>query len=186
MAWTAPMTAVVNEIFTSAQFNTHVRDNLLETAVAKATAEGQYFVSTGANTITPRIIDSELMRTSAGENTTSGTYTDLATVGPQVQMTCGTKVLVFMNSYAHNTSSGGIAMFSVEVEDDATSTVEHAADDLWSGYTSGKSGTQGWRGGMVVDFDVTAGSKTFTMKYKSGTAGQTSRFFHSEMIVMSF
>lgn len=38
MAWTAPMTASANGTLTAAQFNTHVRDNLLETETAKATA----------------------------------------------------------------------------------------------------------------------------------------------------
>jgi len=28
MAWTAPMTAIPGDVFTAAQFNTHVRDNL--------------------------------------------------------------------------------------------------------------------------------------------------------------
>ena len=55
MAWTAPMTAVANAVFTAAQFNTHVRDNLLETAPAKATTTGGYFVATGTNTIVQRV-----------------------------------------------------------------------------------------------------------------------------------
>lgn len=38
MAWTAPLTAALNGTLTAAQFNTHVRDNLLETEAAKATA----------------------------------------------------------------------------------------------------------------------------------------------------
>ena len=34
MAWTAPMTAVSGSVLTAAQWNTNVRDNLLETAPA--------------------------------------------------------------------------------------------------------------------------------------------------------
>ena len=58
MAWSAPMTAVANTVFTAAQFNQHVRDNLNETAPAKATASGGYFVATGVNAIAQRFADS--------------------------------------------------------------------------------------------------------------------------------
>lgn len=54
MAWTAPMTAIDNAAFTAAQFNTHVRDNLLETAPAKITGHGQVPVTGGANSIVAR------------------------------------------------------------------------------------------------------------------------------------
>ena len=36
MTWTAPMTAVAGAVYTAAQWNTSIRDNLNETAVAKA------------------------------------------------------------------------------------------------------------------------------------------------------
>jgi hypothetical protein len=51
MAWTAPGTAVGNTLLTAAFWNTHVRDNLLETAPAKATAAGQLFQATAPNAI---------------------------------------------------------------------------------------------------------------------------------------
>lgn len=51
MAWTAPGTAVGNTLLTAAFWNTHVRDNMLETAPAKATQAGQIFHATGPNVI---------------------------------------------------------------------------------------------------------------------------------------
>ncbi|GII42264.1 hypothetical protein [Planotetraspora phitsanulokensis] len=48
MAWSAPMTAVANSIFTTAAFNQYVRDNLLETAPAKATTGSRLIVTTGS------------------------------------------------------------------------------------------------------------------------------------------
>lgn len=45
------MTFVSNAVLTAAQLNTHLRDNLLETAPAKATAPGRFIVSTGLNSI---------------------------------------------------------------------------------------------------------------------------------------
>ena len=51
MAWTAPRTWTTGEIVTAAHMNTHVRDNLLESAPAKATTAGDVFYATAANTI---------------------------------------------------------------------------------------------------------------------------------------
>lgn len=51
MTWTAPRTWVTTELVTSSQLNTHVRDNLLETAPAKVTTKGDSVWSTGANAI---------------------------------------------------------------------------------------------------------------------------------------
>ena len=52
MAWTAPRTWVVGEVLTAALLNTHLRDNLLETAVAKVTTAGDVVYATGANALT--------------------------------------------------------------------------------------------------------------------------------------
>lgn len=52
MAWTAPRTWVTSEVVTATMMNAHVRDNLLETAPAKASAKGDLFAATGANAIT--------------------------------------------------------------------------------------------------------------------------------------
>lgn len=51
MAWSAPATAVANTFLTAAFWNTQVRDNLLETAPAKAAAAGDSFYATAANAI---------------------------------------------------------------------------------------------------------------------------------------
>jgi hypothetical protein len=46
------MTFSVGAILTAAQLNTHLRDNMLETAVAKVTTAGDLTYATGANTLT--------------------------------------------------------------------------------------------------------------------------------------
>lgn len=51
MAWTAPRTWVAAELVTAAHLNTHVRDNLLETAPARVSAAGQMLYGLGANSI---------------------------------------------------------------------------------------------------------------------------------------
>ena len=50
-SWTPPRTWTTGEIVTAAQMNTNVRDDLLETAPAKATAAGDFFYGTGPNAI---------------------------------------------------------------------------------------------------------------------------------------
>lgn len=52
MAWTSPRTWVALETVTASQLNTHLRDNLLETAPAKVTTQGDMIYATGANAIT--------------------------------------------------------------------------------------------------------------------------------------
>lgn len=51
MSWTSPRTWVAAEIPTASTFNTHLRDQLLETAPGKASAAGQTVFSTAANAI---------------------------------------------------------------------------------------------------------------------------------------
>ena len=51
MAWTAPRTWAAGEVVTAALLNTHVRDDLLETAPAKVTTKGDLVAATGANAL---------------------------------------------------------------------------------------------------------------------------------------
>ena len=51
MAWTSPRTWVAGETVTASLLNTHLRDNLLETAPAKVTAAGDIVYATGANAL---------------------------------------------------------------------------------------------------------------------------------------
>ncbi len=51
MAWTAPRTWVTAEVVTAALMNTHIRDNLLETATAKVTTAGDLVHATAANAL---------------------------------------------------------------------------------------------------------------------------------------
>lgn len=51
MAWTTPRTYTTGELVTAAILNTHVRDNLLETAPAKITNIGDLLVGAGLNSL---------------------------------------------------------------------------------------------------------------------------------------
>lgn len=181
MAWTAPMTAVANAVFTAAQFNTHVRDNLLETSPAKATTPGSYFVTDAANSIGERIAGSAVVNTSQG--TTSTTYVDLGTVGPAVTASTGTTAIVlFAAEMQHNTSSDACKA-SVAV---SGATTVAASDDWCVRHEDTSTGSEFNR---VMGFHrftgLTAGSNTFTMKYAS-TAATTANFNFRELTVIPF
>lgn len=172
MAWSAPMTAVANTAFTAAQFNTYVRDNLNETAPAKASTAGGYFVVTGTNLIAERVPDSVL--TDITETTTSTSYVDLATVGPAVTLTTGTKALVSVGGEIGNTSSTtGSVRMSVAVSG-ATS---RSASDNWA-YGNSSWPTTGSRLHATTTFlfeNLTPGVNTFTCKYRVGAGTGTYR-----------
>ena len=51
MAWSSPRTWVALEVLTAALLNTHLRDNLLETAPAKVTTAGDLVYASGANAL---------------------------------------------------------------------------------------------------------------------------------------
>lgn len=163
MAWTSPMTAVANTAFTAAQFNTHVRDNLLETAPAKATTAGGFFVSTGSNAIVERVAQQAVIDT--GQTTTSTSYTDLATVGPSVSIQTGSQALVLWGAQIGNIASTS-ASYRMSVAVSGATTV--AASDNWAFGGVQSVGTSarltGSRSHMFTG--LTPGVNTFTAKYR--------------------
>jgi hypothetical protein len=163
VAWSAPMTAVANTAFTAAQFNQHVRDNLNETAPAKATTAGTIFVATGVNAIAERVPTRGLVGT--GQGTTSTSYVDLATAGPSVTVTTGSFALVFWTAHSQNSVANGRCLMSFAISGATT----QAADDTWALTQQNPTTGTNVRAGAVHMFPVTAGVNTFTAKYRVDT-----------------
>lgn len=179
MAWTAPMTAVANTAFTAAQFNTNVRDNFLETAPAKATTAGGYFVATGTNAISQRLPASNIVLTS--QTTASATFTTLATLGPSVTVTTGTKALVHIAARIWNNTSNSASLASFEVTGATTIAASDNVAVLVDGVPSG--GSNGNRQGVsTLVTTLNAGTNTFTMKYRANSG--TASFSYRELIVL--
>lgn len=181
MAWTAPMTAIAGSAFTAAQFNTYVRDNLLETAPAKATTAGGYFVATGTNAISQRTLTESEITTA--ETTSNTSYINLATVGPTVTTTTGSKALVMWCAQIENTANGGFGIVSVDISGATT----QAANDGYSlvlEQTSDNTG-QAVSASTAKVFNLTPGSNTFTLKYRA-SGGGTSNFSRRRLIVLPF
>lgn len=111
--------------------------------------------------------------------TSSGSYTDLATTGPAVTITTGTAALVIVSAYLQCTAGDAVMSFAVS----GASTV--AADDARSIRLGISAGTVDGRvSGLCYVSGLTAGSNTFTAKYKRVAADGT--FANRELTVVAF
>ncbi|KAF2774702.1 hypothetical protein STPH1_7747 [Streptomyces sp. OM5714] len=171
------MTAVATSVFTAAQFNQFVRDNLNETAPAKATQEGSIFVGAGANSIVERSIESSLISTS--ESTTSTSYTDLATTGPAVTVDTSSRAIVFVTANLQNDTAMENVYASYEVSGDTSI----GATDSRGAFMGAAYTNQVLRAGQIyLEDTLTPGSNTFTMKYR--VTGGTGKFTHRHLVVI--
>lgn len=183
MAWTAPMTAVTNNAWTAAQFNTHVRDNFLETMPGKATTAGRYFCSTGANAIAERTFGSATVATSE-TLAVSASYGALATPGPAVTVTTGTRAMVWWASaFWNNTSTSSFALSSVAVSGASTVASSDDVSLFCRGSASAGSGDAVRLSTGHLFTGLTAGSNTFTMQYKA--LSQQGAWQDRELVVMA-
>lgn len=162
MAWSAPFTAVANTVYTAAQFNQFVRDNLNETAPAKATSAGSHFVADGVNSIAQRTCTTDTVLTV--EQTMATSFADLATFGPSVTVTTGPFAWVFIHTQLENTG-GGSTFAGVEVS--GATSISGALNRSVNlrgaaGVRLGASTFMLFEGGLIL----TPGSNTFTMKYR--------------------
>lgn len=181
MAWTTPMTAVTGNVFTAAQFNTHVRDNLLMTAPGIATTAANIIVTTASKVVTERIPSVEFVGTF--ETTTSTSYTDLTTPGPAVTVVTGTKAVIMLGAHAENTIAGLGTRMGVTISG-ATSS---AASDTNSYYAESSNADDGFKGAWVmINSALTGGTNVFTAKYRTTAGGGTSTFGNRLMAIIPF
>lgn len=177
MAWTTPLTAVANNALTASQWNASVRDNLNETAVAKATAAGRIFVSTGSNALAERVISEHSITTA--QTTGSTAYTDLSTVGPQLSVATGTRMLVAFTAQMQNTSANTSVRAGVDISG-ATSQSPSDSIDL---YIDGLPANQQMRNSCVHLYTgLTSGTQNVKMQYKVG--GGTGTFSDRTMVIV--
>lgn len=175
MVWSAPMTAVANSVFTAAQFNQFVRDNLNETAPAKATTAGTHFAATGLNSIAERTLAAALE--GANEGTASTVYTNLATAGPAVTVTTGPVAVVMLYASIIN-SAANASFMSFEV----TGATSLGPTD---NFAVGNTGTSPVRASAAfIVGGLTPGSNTFTTRYRA--AAGTGTFDDRRIAVIPF
>jgi hypothetical protein len=171
------LTAVSNSTLTAAQWNASVRDNLLMTVPAVTTAAGTIFVGTAANTVGQRVVTSDTIDTS--ETTTSTTFVDITTVGPQVTLTTGVLALIFYAAQMNNSTVGSASLVSWAVSG-ATSV---AAGDATSINIDAAATFQDVRAADVRRATgLTAGSNTFKLQYR--VSANTGTFLRRHLVVM--
>ncbi len=175
MAWSTPLTAVSNATLTAAQWNASVRDNLLETAVAKATTAGSFVVVSGANTLAERPCQSDTVTTS--ETTTSTSFVDLTTIGPRVTATTGDKALMLMAVQVANNGNGqaSIAAWavsgatSVAPDDDKSINIDQtgtdANQDMRAADVRRLTGLTPGSNVVTIQYRVTGGTGTFRRRH---------------------
>ncbi len=164
MTWAAPKTFVSLDVLSSAELNVYLRDNLLETAPAKARNVGAYFVSNGDSSLSERIPTGNLISTA--EQSASTSYTDLTTVGPSVTAVTQSQALVIISCHMFNDGVNAVWM-SYDV---SGTTITAASDNRALMFNLAAS--QGQRAGVVIlHATLIPGSNTFTAKYRVSTAG---------------
>lgn len=104
MAWVATPTFISGNVLTAAQLNILTGD-INETAVAKASAAGQYFVATAANVLVARTAAFNLYSGGGTDTTNSTSYTGL-TGGAAVTVTTGATCIVFHGASLGNDTAG--------------------------------------------------------------------------------
>jgi hypothetical protein len=179
MSWTAPMTAVTGAVLTAAQWNTHVRDNLLETGPAKATASGQILVSVGPNQVAMRTPTQASIATT--EFTSSASFVDLLTVGPSITVVTGTKALVFIAATLSQNTVDAYAVASYDVTG-ATTLAPSTSTSL--NYRNASVNQQFRASFTDWNTSLNAGTNTFTMKYVAN--GGTAAFATRNLFVIPF
>jgi hypothetical protein len=113
------------------------------------------------------------------ESTTSTSYTDLTTAGPAVTVTTGTKALVIITAIMRNNVNGARTSMTFAVSgattiaaaDENAYIVEQSPDSIWH------------RASAATALTLTAGSNTFTAKYK--TSSGTSNFQDRQIFVIN-
>jgi hypothetical protein len=157
------MTAVAGSVFTAAQFNQYVRDNLNQTGPALVTATGQILVATGPNTLAARTPTSAIVTTS--DTTTSSSYTNLgSTSGPAVTAVTGANALVHILANCTCSSSANAALMSFTVT---------GSSSISSADSRAVGSSQQQAGGLFLINALTPGSNTFTAVYRTGTGTGT-------------
>lgn len=177
MAWTTPLTAVSNAALTAAQWNASVRDNLAETAPAKATTPGSIFVTATANQIVERIPVTALI---VGSDTVAATsYANTTTPGPAVTAVSAAKALIFTSGFQSNNTGGASVYMAHEISGATTI----AAADTWA-LEQRDSGTNGLQNATRCHLEtaLASGSNTFTIKYRVSAGTGTVQRRHLTVI----
>ena len=116
------------------------------------------------------------------QTTTSNSYTDLATVGPEVTLTTGTKALVIITCALSNGGASNQRAFMSYAVSGATTIAASDASAVIN--VNGQTAPTQVRASAAAIVTLTSGSNVFTAKYKSESSN-TSTFLNREINVIN-
>jgi hypothetical protein len=106
-------------------------------------------------------------RVETAQETSSATYTDLSTAGPAVTLTTGTKVLVIVSTQIYTTGSSQSGFMDFAISGATTRSATDSTAVAMTGPTAYANEQYASRASRIT---VTAGSNTFTAKYRESGA----------------
>ena len=152
--------------------------NNLGTAASFATRNNPTF--TGTVNWSGAVLNTNAATIATSNTTTSTSFTDLATVGPSVTLTTGTKVLVILTSRTANDTDSGSTSMSFAVS--GASTVAASSTRSFEWQKAGGLVPQIKASAAFMLTGLTAGSNTFTAKYLAGAG--TGYWYDRSVIVI--
>jgi hypothetical protein len=183
MVWNIPKTWVSNEVLTADDLNLYLRDNLNETAPAKATSPGGWFIGAGPNQIVERVPKFAWVTAAEETDGVSSGFNTLATVGPSVTVTTGSRALIFLSSGVANAVNESSSFMGYAI---SGATTQNPASG-WSLRTDGISADKSTRRFAVfMEEDLVPGVNTFTAQYQVGTPANIATFEDRFMAVWPF
>lgn len=177
MAWTAPMTALAGVAFTAAQFNTHVRDNLLATEIGLATPSDGSFHMANQDDNELSFLTQNVATAAATVSTTSDPYVNLGGSTPALTLTTGRLAMVAIYSWTRHTVQNGSCWLGLTVSGATSFTV----DCLLLGTPEA---SQLRMGASIITVVLNPGSNTFTVVYGE-TGGGTAEFANRTLSVIA-
>lgn len=179
MTWTAPMTFTANQILTAAQMNTFLRDNMLESEMAKAKTNTGYIVASAKNSIVERVPGYATVETA--ESTQSTDYTDLATIGPTVEVDTGTQAFVCIAAALETDTTNGQARMNFDISGDTS----RSPSDETALVIDGIAANDRIR---CAQYDLvqnlTPGTNKFEMKYAASRVSPATAMFRSRYLIV--
>lgn len=162
MTWSTLPAYSDGNALTAAQV-TAIKDNINETAPAKATTEGYWFIAgSSANTINQRaILESSIL---TQESSTRTTYGNLATTGPTVTITTGSQAIVSIT--AQMFQAGGDNIYMSYAVSGATTAA--SSDTRSLAFQAGAN--DAIRATATTLHSLTGGSNVFKAEYKNSAA----------------
>lgn len=121
----------------------------------------------------------------ASESTTSTSYTDLATVGPSVNLTTGTFAIVWFTCSLSQATASDTAGISMAIDVGGATTIAATDGPALIDKGSSATGIQKRRSMVQVFTTLTPGVNFFTAKYRTTSAGNAGSFANRRVTVFA-